>query len=41
MKDNKIYDVLVIGAGAAGMFAAITAAKLGADTIIAERNEKV
>lgn len=41
MKDNKICDVLVIGAGAAGMFAAVTAAENGASVIIAERNEKV
>ncbi len=41
MSDDKIYDVLVIGAGPAGMFAAITAAENGASVIIAERNEKV
>ncbi len=40
MKENIIYDVLVIGAGAAGMFAAVTAAENGASVIIAERNEK-
>ena len=41
MSDDKIYDVLVIGAGPAGMFAAITAAENGASAVIAERNEKV
>lgn len=41
MTDSNIYDVLVIGAGPAGMFAAITAAGNGASVIIAERNEKV
>ena len=41
MKENRIYDVLVIGAGPAGMFAAITAAENGASVIVAERNEKV
>ena len=41
MKSDKIYDVLVIGGGAAGMFAAVTAAENGASVIIAERNEKV
>lgn len=41
MKDNMKYDVLVIGAGPAGMFAAVTAAENGASVIIAERNEKV
>ncbi len=41
MKDKDIYDVLVIGAGAAGMFAAVTAAENGAYVVIAERNGKV
>ena len=41
MKDNKEYDVLVVGAGAAGMFAAVTAAQGGAVTAVAERNGKV
>lgn len=41
MKDNNIYDVLIVGAGPAGMFAAITVAGSGASVIIAERNDKV
>lgn len=35
-----MYDVLVIGAGAAGMLAALTAARLGARVAIAERNDR-
>lgn len=41
MKNDTIYDVLVVGAGAAGMFAAVTAAAAGARTAVAERNDKV
>ena len=41
MKTNEKYDVIVIGAGAAGMFAAITAAHNGAKTAVIERNPKV
>jgi hypothetical protein len=41
MKYSEKYDVLVVGAGAAGMFAAITAAQNGARTAVAERNDKV
>lgn len=39
--DMKGYDVIVVGGGAAGMFAAITAAENGACTALAEKNEKV
>ncbi len=35
-----MYDVIVIGAGAAGMMAAVTAGRLGARTCLLERNEK-
>lgn len=35
-----MYDVVVIGAGAAGMMAALTAGRLGARTCLLERNEK-
>lgn len=35
------YDVLIIGAGAAGMTAAVFAAQSGAKTAIVERNDKV
>ena len=34
-------DVVVVGGGAAGMMAAISAARLGASVTLAERNEKV
>lgn len=34
------YDILVIGAGAAGMMAAVSAGEAGAKVCIAERNEK-
>ena len=36
----KQHDVIVIGAGAAGMMAAIQAARQGADVLLFERNEK-
>ncbi len=35
------FDIVVIGGGAAGMFAAITAAENGASVAVAEPNEKV
>ncbi|MBQ7016572.1 MAG: NAD(P)/FAD-dependent oxidoreductase, partial [Firmicutes bacterium] len=35
------YDVIVIGAGAAGMLAAGKAAQAGARTLLLEKNEKV
>ena len=35
------YDLIVVGGGAAGMMAAITAARLGADVCLVERNQKV
>ena len=37
---RQIYDVVIVGAGAAGMFAAVTAAGAGAVTAVIERNEK-
>ena len=43
-RDNtqtKEYDIVVVGAGAAGMFAAVTAAELGASVAVCERNDKV
>lgn len=38
MKIKKFYDVIVIGGGASGMFAAGCAAENGADTLLLERN---
>ena len=35
------YDLIVVGGGAAGMMAAITAARLGTDVCLVERNPKV
>lgn len=36
----KEYDIVIIGAGAAGMMAAVTAGRLGARVCIVEKNEK-
>lgn len=36
----KKYDIVVVGAGAAGMMAAITAARLGVSVCVVEKNEK-
>lgn len=41
MKIKKFYDVIVIGGGASGMFAAGCAAKNGADTLLLERNNQL
>ena len=38
---KKGFDVIVIGGGAAGMMAAITAASNGADTMILEHKDRV
>jgi len=35
----KIFDIAIIGAGPAGIMAAITAAKLGKQVILLEKNE--
>ena len=37
----KKYDVIVVGGGAAGMMAAISAAKEGAQVALIEKNEKL
>lgn len=37
---KKDYDIVIVGAGAAGMMAAITAGRLGAKVCIVEKNEK-
>lgn len=39
--DTKIYDVAVIGGGAAGLISAGRAGELGADTILLEKNAKL
>lgn len=41
MEGQKRDRIVVAGAGAAGMMAAITAARLGADVLLVEPNEKV
>ncbi len=38
---NRKYDLIVVGAGASGLFAAITAAKNGVKTLILEKNERI
>ena len=35
------YDAIIIGGGAAGMFAAVTAARNGRKVLIAERNDRL
>ena len=35
------HDLIVVGGGAAGMMAAISAARMGADVCVVERNQKV
>jgi predicted Rossmann fold flavoprotein len=39
--NTKLYDVAVIGGGAAGMFAAGRSAELGARTVLLEKNNKL
>ncbi len=38
---SDIYDVAIIGAGASGLFAAITAARLGASVVLLDKNSIV
>lgn len=38
--DNEMYDIIIIGAGAAGLMAAAAAGRLGAGVCVAEKNEK-
>ena len=39
-KTDTVFDVIIIGAGAAGMMAACTAADAGAQVLLLEKNEK-
>lgn len=40
-KKQKDYDVLIIGGGASGLVAAISAARCGAKTVILEHMDRV
>ena len=39
--DTTAYDVIIIGAGAAGMFAAFTAGRRGRRVLLLDHNEKI
>ncbi len=41
LRNHKQYDVAVIGGGAAGMMAAGTAASMGLDTVLIEKNDRL
>ncbi len=38
--EKKVYDTAVVGAGASGIMAAVTAARLGADTVLLEHMDQ-
>lgn len=38
--DNRMYDIIIVGAGAAGLMAAAAAGRSGARVCVAEKNEK-
>ena len=38
---KQIYDVIVVGGGPAGIMAAMASGKLGADTLLIEKNGSV
>lgn len=38
---KKVYDVAVVGGGASGLAAAVSAVRMGADTVIIERNARI
>ena len=40
-QSNKLYDVIVIGAGPAGNFAAITMARKGLEVAVFDSREKI
>ena len=37
----RVYDLIIIGAGASGCMAGIQAAKRGASVLLLEKNEKI
>jgi len=39
--NSEIYDLIIVGAGAAGLFAAVTAAKEGTRVLLLERNDRI
>jgi len=39
--EDNIYDVIILGAGAAGLMSAITAGKRGKKVLILEKSNKV
>lgn len=41
MKNKNRYDVIVVGAGAAGLVAAITAARQGCEVLVIEQKDKI
>lgn len=41
MEQIPVYDVVVVGGGAAGMFAAITAAQCGSRVLLLEKNDRL
>ena len=40
-KNSRMADVVIVGAGAAGLFAAVTAAKRGLQVLLLERNDRI
>ena len=41
MKNKNIYDIIIVGAGASGLIAAITAARQGRHVLIIEQKDKI
>ena len=41
MKNKNIYDIIIVGAGASGLVAAITAARQGRHVLIIEQKDKI
>ena len=40
VKETKVYDVVVIGAGASGMTASLYTSRAGLDTLMLERGDR-